>query len=59
MQRIRCPHCYKIIEGAAQTFVKTALESGKGAQCPYCNLHFYNSKPPSACEMGRYKETGD
>ena len=59
MQRIRCPHCYRLIEGAAETFIKSALESGKGAQCPYCNLVFYNNKPLSECEMRRFEETRD
>ncbi len=59
MQRIRCPHCYRAIEGAARTFIQSALESGKGARCPNCNLVFYNSKPPSECEMHRFVETED
>jgi len=56
MEKIRCPHCYTEIKGAAYTFIKSTLDSGKGARCPSCNLVFYKSKPPSSCELERYKD---
>jgi len=59
LERIRCPHCYRLIGGAAETYIKSALESGKGAQCPYCHLVFYNNKPLSECEMRRFEEAED
>ncbi|GEM_PF-2801291 len=56
MEKISCPHCYTEIKGVAHTYIKSAIDIGKGAKCPYCNLVFYKSKPLSSCEIERNRE---